>query len=523
LAPATRRELVALLVLGLVVLAATRHLVLEPGLALRDPHALRDLLALEQLQRLVTGQQAWGDAWLGWPAAPSVAQADWLLGQALLDLPVAALDLGTRYALLALLGMLATAWLAHRIATAWLGSGPHSWVAGAFAGLAPVLLGLGTPLGLVHSEAVLGGALLLGSGLSGRRPLRAGLGGALLAGSPHLGWQHGAHGVVLLLVLSVLAIRRSWGDGRSLGAASAGLLLGLVSLLPPALATLDYACGHQASWSPSLPGQRWWVLAVMAAGLALAAGMRWRGLARIPPAWQPLPAVLLLGCLLAALPSPGAGDRPTPGIPEVYLGLDAAPPGPLYERFTHMPERCACDPGPRLAAALLHGRPIVGGHWAWDDPGLVALEATARRFPEAQAAELLGILGVTMVIEHAPLSGAPPDGTSCQRVGDHRLCAIEPLFPQGLPREDEVQPLGHGPVVGVRLLELPSADRLELRCPGQRPWRTTTHAWEVVAKLRHGAEPPWFDLYLPQPCSTVPEISEGSPLPLYTVASPESP
>lgn len=518
-----RRELLALLVLGLVVVVAARHLVLEPTLVLQDPQALRDLLALEQLQRLLTGQQAWGEAWLGWPVQPSVAQTDWLLGQALIALPLPGLGLAGRYGLLALLGMVATAWLGHRVAVAWLGSGPESWVAGAFAGLAPLLLGLGTPIGLVHSEATLAGALLLGSGLAAKGPRRSGLGAALLMLGAHLGWQHGLHGVVLLLALAGLAIARRWGDRRSLGAAMLGLALGGASLLPPARAALTLAINHHATWSPALPGQRWWVLPVMAAGLALAAAMRRHGLARIPPAWQPLPVLGVLAVLLVLLPSPRVGAGPAPGIPEIYIGLEAAPPGPVYERFTRMPERCACDPAPRLAAALLHGRPLAGGHWAWEHPGLASLEATARHFPEAQAAELLRILGVAMVIEHAPLSGSPPAGASCQRVGDHRLCALEPIFPEGLPEDHELRTLGHGPVVGLRLLKAPAADRLEIRCDGQRPWRTSTEAWEVVAKLRHGAEPPWLDILLPEPCATVPELSVGSPLPLYAVGAMHSP
>ena len=106
-----RRELLALLALAAAVLAAARHLILEPGLALQDPAALRQLLGLAQLQRLLTGQQGWSEAWLGWPVGPGFVQADWQLGPALLAWPMGALGIGfhVQYSALAVAGMLLTA------------------------------------------------------------------------------------------------------------------------------------------------------------------------------------------------------------------------------------------------------------------------------------------------------------------------------------------------------------------------------------------------------------------------------
>jgi len=518
-----RRELAALIVLGLAVLVAARHLLLEPGFATQDPTALGELLAIEQLQRVVTGQQAWGEAWLGWPVGPGVAQADWLLGQALLAWPLAGLDPASAYALLALLGIFATAWVGHRAAAELMGPSPATWIAGAAAGLAPILLGLGTPLGLVHAWVPIAGALLLGRGLSRSRPWQAGLGAALLAGSAHWGWQQGLHALILLLVVAGLAAARRWGDRRTLLAAAIGQTVGLVSLIPPALAVLALVGPQHARWDPVLPGARWGVLPVAALGLAAAALLTRRELARLPAIGRPVLVVILLVPMLLVAPSPTDHPRHGHTIPEVYVGLEAIVDGPLYERHTALPHRCTCDRGPARAAALLHGRPMVGGSWAWDSAALAELEAVARRFPEAQAAELLRILGVTVVIEHAPVSGPPPDGASCQRVADHRLCVLEPMVSGGLPVLQEVETMGHGPVVGLRFTTPPSADRLQLRCEQQRPWRTTVEAWSVLSHLRQGPSATQLDVYLPEPCPTVPNVSEGSPLPLYAVGAMDSP
>ncbi len=514
-----RQELPAVAVLGLVVALATQHLLLAPAATWWEPQAALDLLAVEQLQRVITGQQGWGEAWLGWPVESSLGQTDWLLGQAVLALPLAPLPPPHRFTVLALLGMVATAWVGHRIGAAVLGAGPHSWVVGAAAGLAPYLLGLGTPLGLVHGWAVLGGALLLGQGLASRQATRAGIGALLAAGSAHLGWQQGAHAAVLLTALAALAALRGWGDRRSRAAAAAGLAIGLLSLILPALPALRLALEHGASWAPSLHGTRWLVLGVFVASLGLAAAMQRRGLHRVSPRWRVVYVLITLGFLLCFLPRQGLRDEPVPALPEVYLGLEAAPDGPLYERFTTARGACGCDGGPSLQAALEHDRPLVGGTWSWEHPGLEALEAMAGRFPEAQSAELLRILGVAVVIEHSPITGEPPVEASCQRVGQHRLCALEPILPGGLPSEEVVETLGRGPVVGLRWPDRPTGERLEIRCERQRPWRTTTQAWWVIAQLRHGGEPPWMDVYLPQACSTVPTSGEGSPVPLYATAA----
>ena len=79
-----RRELQALLVLGLVALLATRQLLLDPAALLQEPGALRDMLAMDQINHrwgrdtlyyAGTGQER---AWAGRQAFESPAYTtDW--------------------------------------------------------------------------------------------------------------------------------------------------------------------------------------------------------------------------------------------------------------------------------------------------------------------------------------------------------------------------------------------------------------------------------------------------------------
>ncbi len=512
---AVRWELSAPLLLGAVVLLGARAPLLSAEASMGDAALLRELSSIAQLQRVAGGAQAWSEAWLGWPQGPGLAQLDWLPLQALLAWPLRAAGLPWDAVLsgLTALGLLASAWLAWLLARRLLGEGPQAWLVGAVTALAPLLLGLGPRPSLLHAELGLGGALLLARGLAERRALSAGAGAALLAGASHAGWWQGGLGALLALVVLGVAIAGRWGDARSRGAAVVGALLGALSLLPVALPMLDFAARTGASPAPGSP-LRWAIPALLLLSVGMGPSLQRLAL-RLPPAWRPLPTVALLLGLPGAVPSPGEAPAP---LPAIYLGLEAAPPGPLYERFTAMPTRCACEGATRLRAALEHGRPLAGASAAWDTPAAEALEEVARFFPEAQSAELLRLLGVAVVIEHSPVTGPPPEGASCQEVEDHRLCVLEPLLSEGLPAPGALTPLGDGPVRGLRWRERPRGQRLEIRCEGQRPWRSTTHAWDLLGRLRYGLEAPGLEVILPEPCPSVPTVSEGSPVPLYAGA-----
>jgi hypothetical protein len=624
-----RRELPALLVLGAATVVATRPLAWRWDQVLYQRDALFGLLAMKQLQDHLASALPWGEPRMGWPIEPGFAQADWMLGQALLAMPLEALGLHPidAYRLLVLLGLLATAWVCHLAAQALLGPGPHTWLAGLIGGLGPAQLCHAQHVNLVHHEWAVGGTLLMAIGLARQRPWLAALGGLAVGLGFHFGFYMGLHGLLLAgVLLAVAAIARRIRLAGGL-AAGAGLVAGSLSFLPIGLSYARYARQHQAwmdpgeltteSWDlastlhpisgawlhrpllselatpimdppnpgylavlmalvglalvrrrglvwlgvalagllaallslgPSLmwdgheiglPGPyrllaalpggeglrapaRWLALSFAAVGLFAAAGARGL-LSRLPAAWRPVAALPILLLLLGEVPVVETGPREQIQGHSVYLALEAMPAGPLYEHFHGIYGTCHCDGAPRLAEALEHRRPIVGGRWARESAALRAIEGLAGRWPAAEAAEMLSILGVPVVIEHPPVMGSPPSGASCAMVDDHRVCALEPQFPGGLPRESQVETLGHGPVVGLRLLSSPESRRLEIRCERQRPWRTTTRAWKLLAQLRHGAQPPWLDVYLPTPCPTVPEISEGSPLPLYAVQTRSTP
>ncbi len=620
---AWHHELAALLVLGAAALLAGRPWACSGDQVFIQRDALFSLLAVEHLQEVLVGSRPWDAAWLGWPMQPGFAQADWMAGQALLARPLAFLGMHPLdvYELLVLLGLLATAWACHRTASALLGPGPHTWLAGIIGGLGPLQLSHAQHLNLVHHEWAVGGGLVLALGLTRQRPRVAALGGLLLGLSFQFGLYMGLHAALvgfIVLAVGVVARRPGW---RCALASIGGAALGLSLFLPVALAythfaatqgaTLDpgevvaeswdlaatlgpmvdawlhrplvqegarrlmdppnpgysvlllagiglwqvrrggwawasialvgtvaalLALGPRPAWGGEpigVPGPyallsllpvgdalrapaRWLALANIAAGLLAAAGVM-RLTLRLPGALRP---VLVVVCALAVLgetPTAESGSRQQLEPPLLYADLDAVPEGPVYEHFQPTVDGCGCEGSPRLAAAIAHGRPLVGGRWARETPALRELENLAGRWPAAEAAELIRILGVPVVIEHPPVLGPPPQGAACQRVDVHRLCVVEPLYQGGLPDETAVEPLGTGPVVGLRFLSPPTQRRLEIRCERERPWRTSTRPWRLVASLRHGQEPPWVDVYLPTACATLPEVSEGSPLPLYRV------
>ncbi len=319
-------------------------------------------------------------------------------------------------------------------------------------------------------------------------------------------WRVRRGGWLWLVVVAVggLAALLALGPVPSWGGISTGL--------PGPYRLLDFLVAGAPLRAPA----RWLALSFIAVALLAAAGTL-QLTRRVPPWVRGMLVCCAIAVVLGETPIADSGPRAAITPPPLYLGLQAVPEGPLYEHFQPVVDSCPCEGSMRLAAALDHGRPLVGGHWARETASQRELDTLAGRWPAAEAAELMRILAVPVVIEHPPVLGPPPDGAECQRVGDHRLCVVEPLIRGGLPKTESVETLGTGPVVGLRWLEPPTGRRLEIRCERARPWRTSTRPWRLVAMLRQGSEPAWTDVFLPVPCTTVPEVSEGSPLPLYGV------
>lgn len=256
--------------------------------------------------------------------------------------------------------------------------------------------------------------------------------------------------------------------------------------------------------------ERWLVLVELALGLLAAAGAGVL-LGRLP---APLRAPLALAlALLATLERGPVSTAPTgafvPGA--VYAALDAVTvEGPLFERFGH---GCDHDGVPRLWAAMGHGRPLVGGHYARFSERSEQLQRALATWPSPRALRVLRATGVTVVLEHPPLRGEDPGGAACERVDGHRLCVLEG---QPWPAAEALGPAGEGPVVGLRYAQVPTDPIVVVRCeaePERPPEQHRTADLRTLAAYRTpGGE--GVDLLLDSPCDGAVQASApgGEPL-----------
>lgn len=194
-------------------------------------------VALAHLQGFLLGHGGWADAPLGWPLGEGTTRADWMMGQAALMLParLAGVDPSRVYELASFAGLVLTAWAGYQLARVLVGPGPHAVLAGLVAGLGPLQLGHVAHVNLVHHEAALVPALLLGLGLAkGRAPVAAA--GGLAAGLAfHFGLYMGLHAALVTgaVVIGLAVTRRR--TVRAWAAAGVGLALALATVAPVAM------------------------------------------------------------------------------------------------------------------------------------------------------------------------------------------------------------------------------------------------------------------------------------------------
>ena len=391
------RTSTALLVLAAAVLGVTA-ISLNPGarVFLWDD-AMFTALAAEHLQGVLLHGGDWTRGPFAWPIDGSVSQVDWLLGPALLGLParllgVAAIDSAN---VVVALGLLLTtlAWWA--VARLLLGRGPHTWLAALAGGLHPLALTQAPYLNLVHRELVVLGPLLLGLGLHRRAPAIAFGGGALAALAGWFGFYQGAQAlVVTAIVLGAAGLARV-GDRRAWLAASVGLGIGALTMLPVAVVYQQTATLQGVSPDlRSLAGEAWDLshplllgrgstpaataplgqgsgsaIALAAPWLLVLAGVGLRYLPGQRPRWAWLAILLtgLVGAWLALGPTP-SGPLAPPPLYRLLMGV----PGLSNLRA---PSRWLVLPlGAIALLAALGARELVGLLTRrWPRAGVVAL------------------------------------------------------------------------------------------------------------------------------------------------------
>jgi hypothetical protein len=383
------------------------------------------VLASHHLQQALLGRRAWAQGPLGWPMPWSVTQADFTAGQGLFSWPFEALGIEPFGAMgvVAFLGLLLTAYCAHRLAQALLGPGPHTWVAGVAAACHPMHLAHAQHVNLVHHEWMVLGALLLGWGLTSRRPGRTFGGALVLSLAPWFGLYMGLHAALVGAgVLAVAALARQ-GDRRTWIATAAGLALGVLAFAPVLWTYARVAFrfevftdpGALAPWSwdpstslaplPRAPLHRWLFglddgLAgasgdpanpgYCAAALALLGLVGWRRRPGPRWGWSAVVAILTAAMLLAL------------GPVVIWRGQATAVPGP-YRLLDWIPGFYGLrDPVRWLGVAFTALGPLAGlGAWR--------LVRVARRWGRWPAAGL-GLLVVgALVAERVVPQAATPE------------------------------------------------------------------------------------------------------------------
>lgn len=258
-------RLAAPLGLALAVLFGARAAVMNPVAAFPQRDTAFGEVAIHHLQDALLGRAAWADAPLGWPLPGGTARLDWMLGQALLTLPLRAVGAApwTCHGSASALGLVVSALAAFGIGRRLGLTRAGALLAGLGAGLGPAALGE-----LHHANLTWGGLggvavwLIWGAGHRAtdaadprRAALRGGMAGAVLAGAAHFGLYAALFsGVTFLAALPALAVtagRRAW-LGFLGGALAVGLTLVPVAVLyAGADSAVDAGDSAGESWDPA--------------------------------------------------------------------------------------------------------------------------------------------------------------------------------------------------------------------------------------------------------------------------------
>jgi hypothetical protein len=368
-------------------------------------------IVLDHLRGALVGGPDWRAAPLAWPSPIGTTNADWMLGQALLTLPLdlAGVDPSATYEWASFLGLLLTAWAGAAFARALAGPGVHTLLAGLVIGLGPLQLAHAQHANLVHHELVLLGPLLLGAGLASDRRWLALAGGAALAGAQHFGLYMGLHG--LLAGVGVLvwglatrrAFRATWG-AAAVGFAGVGLtLLPVVALYGAASGGTSVPRDEmvQGSWDVAA-----WFGFTRDAPLhaALASALPFRA---IVSEFSPNPGFLVTLLALVGLGSLGRPRGAWVGV----LGVGAVAAALALGPQPHIAASDLGIPGPHRVLEALSGSNLrEPRRWLWLTHAAVALYASVgfaallARLPSA-ARPL--VASVVMVIALAELPDRP--------------------------------------------------------------------------------------------------------------------
>lgn len=223
LPPPARADALAALALAAVVVLACGPWVITHDQVFVARDTAFTWIGAEHAADAVLGRVRYSDAPLGWPLADGAAHADVEIGEGLLGLPLRALGVDpiVQSDVVSVLGALLTAWALHRVARAWLGAGPHTWLAGTIGALGPIQMSHLQHVNLVHHEWTVLAGLAAWAGLSGRRARLTAAAGALVAVSWAFGVYLGLHASFVVVAVAGVAAATRRGDRRAWGALGA--------------------------------------------------------------------------------------------------------------------------------------------------------------------------------------------------------------------------------------------------------------------------------------------------------------
>jgi len=465
-------ELASLLCITAMAVWRLRPTMLDPTFVSPQRDAAFTAIALQHLQRALTGEVALLDAPLGYPSVHSLTQADWMLGQALFTLPLSGVDPVRLGPLAALVGIVLSAWALHHVARVVWGPGPHTLLAPLLGGLGAMTVDNAQHLNLVWHAPATWGVLLLCVGGVARRVGPAAMGGLLVGLSAHFGLYTGAHALALA-GLALVSLGR-WPGVRGSTAAGVGLLLGLLTVAPVLSLYLDGAAALGAGTGALVDGEGAWnPLHAWAVGTRAPAAESWR------------PAIPLVLLAVLALRQWCSEARPLLIIAgaSALLALGAAP----VIGSTALPV-----PGPHaLLDAVTGGQLRAPGRWLfWTEAalGVLACGAVARTRRTVALMVLVGVgisiatrpplravprAGIPQSTVFAELSETTPGGAVFERFGPggqgSGLGRLHALLAHPLPvvvgHYARVSPVRSGFIQAASRWPEPDADRL-LRAAG---------------------------------------------------------
>jgi hypothetical protein len=232
-----RRRILGLAALAVLVWLACLPGSLFAGSAFTQQDAVFSAVAMEHLQDAILHGANWRSPPFAWPLPDAITQADWMLGPAVVTLPLRILGVPAwyQYTAAVMLGLWVSCAAMKGVGERLLGDGTASWFVAVIGGLDVSAMLHAQHVNLVFHGVPWLGILAAGVGLADGRPGLAALGGVVLGLSFHFGFYIGLHGLLVAGILASVAAFYLIGSRTTWLAAFLGLAAALATMIPVVL------------------------------------------------------------------------------------------------------------------------------------------------------------------------------------------------------------------------------------------------------------------------------------------------